>query len=161
MQDFLRLFCLAGLPAFALAGCSIWRPGTDSELTRSDAARITWTFFALLVCFVLVLPLGLFPLAVCRIWTRGSGPKSTADRVAWTAFALGVSLMLTMALFGMTQDLRSWDTIRLHTRVFLGLSLIPVAGPLVVYLVQVRTKRSPTPPDKKQPIDDWDKTAWL
>ena len=58
--------------------------------------------------------------------------------------------MVTMAIYATTQesdgDWRSWETIRLHTRIFLlALSLIPIAGPLVVYLVEVVTRRSSTP----------------
>ena len=119
MQEFLRFFCVFGVPVFIIAVIWIWNPGTDEKPGRP-----------------------------------------VADRVAWTIFVLGISLMASMTMYTTASETdgawRSWDTIRLHTRVFLALSLIPVAGPLVVYLVEVVTrKRTPGASDKKPPVDDW------
>ncbi|APW63725.1 hypothetical protein [Paludisphaera borealis] len=121
MLGFLRIFCLVGLPIFAIAVCSIWKPVRDPEPAKSVALRVAWTIVALMASVFLGMSL-LFPLAAWLIWKPTARPKSVMDRVAWTVFAFGICLMVTMALFALTQegdgDWRSWDRIRLHTRVF-------------------------------------------
>jgi hypothetical protein len=85
--------------------------------------------------------------------------RSIADRIAWTLFALGVCLMLTMVLYVMTQESegswRTWETIRLHSRVFLTISMIPILGPLIVYLIQPGSERRRPDASRKPPVDDW------
>jgi hypothetical protein len=78
-----------------------------------------------------------------RIWKPdfSSTPgRSVADRIAWTVFALGIGLMVSMVLYSTAHEsdgrFRSWETIRLHERLFLSIALIPVAGPLIVFLCQ-------------------------
>jgi hypothetical protein len=120
MQDFLRIFCLFGLPIFLVAALFILNLAANPHKST----------------------------------------RSIADRIAWTIFAFGICLMLTMVLYTMTQegdgDWRSWSTVRLHSRVFLALSVIPIAGPLMVYLIQfVRARRSPAGA-KKAAVDDWE-----
>jgi hypothetical protein len=118
MQEFMRFFCLFGVPVFIVAAVCIWNPGTEEK-----------------------------------------PGKPVADRIAWTVFVLGISLMASMGLYVIAAetdgDWRTWDTIRLHSRIFLGLSIIPVAGPLVVYLVQATRKHTPSVSNKKSPVDDW------
>jgi hypothetical protein len=102
--------------------------------------------------------LTIFAIPTALIWKpdfSGEPGKSVADRVAWTIFSVGLSLMLSMALLAMVQEdgsYRTWETIRLHVRCFLGLSIIPIAGPLIVFLSQ-RTK---TITRRKAPVDDLD-----
>ena len=49
--------------------------------------------------------------------------------------------MFNMVLYAMASEsdgsFRSWGTIRLHTREFIGIALIAVAGPLFVFLYDV------------------------
>ncbi len=71
-----------------------------------------------------------------------------------------IGLMMTMVVYAMTQesegDWRTWETIRAHSWTFLAISIIPIIGPLIVYLVQVaRARRSPALA-KKAPVDDWE-----
>jgi hypothetical protein len=99
-----------------------------------------------------------FARPTARIWKpvrSGESEKSMADRVAWTIFSVGLALMLSLVLIVMVQEdgsYRTWETIRLHVRCFLGLSIIPIAGPLIVFLSQ-RTK---TITRRKAPVDDLD-----
>ena len=48
--------------------------------------------------------------------------------------------MFNMVLYALGSegdgDFRSVDTVRLHGRLFLAIALIPVAGPLIVFLYQ-------------------------
>ncbi len=116
MWQFLRVFLLISLPAFALVALPIWKPSA-----RKDPA----------------------------------GP--VGDRIAWTIFALGVCLMLTMTLHCLLSesdgDFRTWETIRAHVRIFLGISLIPIAGPLAVFALQAHRGRLAVATPKKPPVD--------
>jgi uncharacterized membrane protein len=142
MWDFLRIFCLVGLPGFAAAAGSIWRPiPTGGERLRSRKRRVLFTIAALVIGLVTLVGLLALPAVAWRIWRKPlARPNSVVDRSAWTTFALGVCLMLTMAVFAMTKegdgDWRTFETIRLHSRVFLGLALFAIAGPLAAYLAK-------------------------
>jgi hypothetical protein len=162
MPAFVRIFCLVGLPMFALAALFIWKPaGSEKRPEMSLAARVAWTIFALAALTLLCFPIIFLPLVLFAIWKPRRWPAgATADRIAWTAFVFGIGLMLTMIVYTMTQESegswRSWETIRLHSRVFLAISMIPIAGPLIVYLIQpARERRSPDAA-RKSPVDDWD-----
>lgn len=101
------------------------------------------------------------PILLLVIWKPpGRTPRTTADRIAWTIFALGISLMATMVLYAAAResdgDFRTWETIRLHSRLFVAISMIPIAGPLIVYLIQSVRERRSRPLAKKAPVDDWD-----
>jgi hypothetical protein len=113
--------------------------------------------FLLTYCF---LALPLFAFVSLRIWRPASlsgSAMSVSDRIAWTVFTFGISLMLNMVLcarLGESDgDYRTWDKIRLHGRVFLALTLIPVAGPLIVFLCQKKTLTARSL-GKKPPVDD-------
>jgi hypothetical protein len=94
---FLRILCFVGLPIFAIAACSIWKPLREAEPARSVALRIAWTIVSLIVCGFLIVLLPLFPLAAWLTGKLAARPKPVADRIAWTIFSLGVSLIGTMA----------------------------------------------------------------
>jgi hypothetical protein len=79
-----------------------------------------------------------------RIWKPtlpGQPAKPIADRIGWTVFSLGLCLMLNMVLVSALAEsdgaYRSWDTIRLHVRVFLSFAMISIVGPLVIVIRQV------------------------
>jgi len=162
MLAFVRILCLVGLPVFAIAAFLIWKPvDSDKGAVTSLVNRIAWTIFALAASPLLCFPVIFLPIVLILIWKparRISG--TTADRIAWTIFAFGICLMLTMVLFTMTQegdgDFRTWETIRLHSRVLLAISIIPILGPLVVFLVQAVRAHRGTAVAKKAPVDDWD-----
>jgi hypothetical protein len=97
--------------------------------------------------FVLV-TLPTFAVIALRIWRPAHPPKTgkpILDRLAWTVFAFGICLMFNMVLYAAACEdgaYRSWETIRLHIRVFLGLALIPLTGPLIVFLIQTKLQTS-------------------
>ncbi len=153
MWDFLRLFCLVGLPVFAVWSCVVWRPVlADPHPGKSVGIRVAQT--------VILLPLIAFfwPLAPLILWLIWKAPRRRppplADRLAWTWFAFGVSLMLTTTLHAVFQESEgSWrtlETIRRHTRLFLAVSIVPLVGPLAAYLMQ---KSSPKK-GLKDPFDE-------
>jgi hypothetical protein len=78
---------------------------------------------------------------VLRIWRPGKSAKPLSDRIAWTVFAFGVYSMVFMAVYSMLSEgegwgIRSWETIRLHKRLFFACAAVSVAGPLIVFLHQ-------------------------
>lgn len=110
---------------------------------------------------VVVFALPVFAFLALWIWrpTLSSGTgKPVSDRVAWTVFAVGICLMFSMVLYVAASEgdgtYRSWDTIRLHTRVFLALALIAVLGPLIVSVFQAMRPNSSKPPCEESPDDD-------
>jgi hypothetical protein len=111
--------------------------------------------------FVLV-TLPVFAFVSLRIWKPAFPPKigrSVPDRFAWTFFALGICLMFNMFLHAAASEdgaYRSWETIRLHRRVFLGFGVIAVTGPLIVFLLQTTRPRPIEPPCKKPRGEDLD-----
>lgn len=105
--------------------------------------------------------LPVFAVTALWIWRPGTPPKpgkSVPDRIAWTVFAFGVCLMFTMGLYAAVResdgDFRTWETIRLHTRLFLAIAAISIVGPLAVFLHQSRRSDRPTPAGKKPPGDE-------
>jgi hypothetical protein len=107
------------------------------------------------VFFIINLPFAC--LLLLRIWRPGlpSSPgKSVSDRIGWSFFAFGICLMLTMVLFASLSesdgDFRSWETIRLHRRVFLAIAVIP----LFIYLYQAARPHPHKLPGKESPFDD-------
>lgn len=112
--------------------------------------------YGVFVCFTLPV----FAFVALRIW-RPSLPskprKSVADRIAWTFFALGICLMFHMVLLAAAMEdrgFRSRETIRYHGRWFLAIAVIPIAGPLAVFLYQVPRSHPPKSPDKKPSVND-------
>ncbi|AMV37687.1 hypothetical protein [Planctomyces sp. SH-PL62] len=149
MWAFLRVFCFLGLPCFAIASCAIWRPVASWEGPRLPAA--TRAVAPILVLLAIGFPIVGIPVVLLMFWllprVPADRPTPIRDRLAWTAFALGISLMVTMAVFAMTQegdgDWRPFATIRLHTRIFLGMASFALVGPLAAFLLSRGTKGSP------------------
>ncbi|MDG3005096.1 hypothetical protein [Paludisphaera mucosa] len=147
MWGFLRIFGLVGLPCLAIAACWIWGPIASEKRARpSVGRRAAATVTALVFCWILPFGSVVLPALAWRIWRRPvEAPKSLADRMAWTWFALGIGLMLSMYGLAATQegdgDWRPRATIRLHTRIFLALASISLAGPLAAYLWKRREGR--------------------
>ncbi|WP_435016227.1 hypothetical protein TA3x_003791 [Tundrisphaera sp. TA3] len=96
-------------------------------------------FFRIFCCPTLPI-LAILALRIWRPVPPDVPARSVSDRIAWTVFALGIGLMLNMVLYSILLEsegnYRSWETIRLHGRVFLAIALIPVAGPLIVFVRQ-------------------------
>lgn len=108
-----------------------------------------------------IITLPLFALAALHIWRPGNPRepgKSVPDRIAWTVFAFGVGSMFTMVLYAALcesdGDYRTWETIRLHTRLFLAIAAIPIAGPLTIFLDQSRRMARLASAPKKRPQDE-------
>ena len=115
--------------------------------------------------FLLIFCIFGFPVFVTVavvIWSHSWLPKSQrsiADRIAWTVFALGIFLMLTMVLYAMGSesdgDFRSWDTIRLHSRLFLAIAHDPARRPAAWSSCTRRRGRVPPGrPARNSPVDD-------
>jgi hypothetical protein len=109
----------------------------------------------------LVFTLPVFGFVALRMWRPGrpyKPRKDVSDRIAWTIFVFGISLMFNMFLYAAVSesdgDYRSWETIRLHVRLFLAIAVIPVAGPLIVFLYQAARSHPPRSSGKKPPVDD-------
>jgi hypothetical protein len=118
------------------------------------------------------IPMGEFFRVYCLTFLLGFAPwalwfwrprwsdeprKSVTDRMAWTIFGFGLSLMFNMVLLAVLSesdgDYRTWDTIELHRRWFLGFSMVPVAGPLIVFVTQ-KLSRFPSPKGNQKDLDD-------
>ncbi|WP_435009724.1 hypothetical protein P12x_000972 [Tundrisphaera lichenicola] len=115
--------------------------------------------FLRISCFF-ALPIFVFAsLLIWRPVARPGRSKSASDRIAWTLFALGICLMINMVLYSAAQEgdgnFRTWETTQLHKRVFLGIAMIPIAGPLIVYACQFARKRADRAIKKKSRVDDW------
>jgi hypothetical protein len=109
--------------------------------------------------FVL-LTLPVFAFVGLCIWKPAASPetgRSVPDRFAWTIFAFGIGLMLNMFLFVAASEhrvYRTWETIRLHTRLFIAFAVVALTGPLMVCLLQATMPRQIKPPCKKPLADD-------
>ena len=107
---------------------------------------------------LLTLPVFVF-LALC-IWKRACSletGRSIPDRFAWTSFALGIGLMLNMFLYVAASEhrvYRTWETIRLHTRLFIAFAAVALTGPLIVSVLQATMPRRTKAPSKKPLVDD-------
>jgi hypothetical protein len=85
-----------------------------------------------------------FSFTALLIWKPREPAKPLLDRVAWTIFGFGVHSMFFMALYGIAHDgegggLRSWETIRYHTRLFFLCAAVATSGPMFVCLRQALT----------------------
>jgi len=103
-----------------------------------------------------------FTFVGLRIWKPAFPPEtgmSVRDRLAWTIFAFGICSMLHMALYAAACEdgsYRTWETIRLHSRMFFAFAMIAVAGPLFIFWIQPAHLRQTKPPFKKPPVDNLD-----
>lgn len=102
-----------------------------------------------------------FALVATCIWRPARNKsigKPVADRIAWTGFALGICLTLNMAVYATASesdgDIRTWETIIRHRRIFFAFGLLAVSGPLVVLLRQAVAKHLIGASFKKPYYDD-------
>ena len=142
MSDFLRIFCLIGLPYLAFAAWTIWKPvASRFEPRLPTAARVVAPLAILFACAAPLFGLPVILLALRLLPRRpADSPVPPADRVGWTIFAAGLALMLCTFQFSVSGQ---WllATRRLHARIFLGFAASAVAGPMAAYLLGLRPAR--------------------
>lgn len=155
------IFGFVGLPIFTAAVIEIWRPVPEGgELRHSLATRVVGTVAATFLCLWTVVGLVFLPYILWRIWReRRRVARPLADRVGWTVTWLGVALTVSTAVFFAIQegdgDWRTWETIQRQSRIFLTVSLTPLAGPLTAFILNRREARKSVEP-LEAPIDDGD-----
>ncbi|WP_337173630.1 hypothetical protein [Paludisphaera sp.] len=151
--QFLRVLGLVGLPIFAVAVLSIWKPvPSGGEVRPSLSVRVLGTVATTLLCLLTVVGLPFLPYLLWRIWREPrKEAKPLVDRVGWTVFGAGIALMAAMTVYAAAQEgdgsWRPFATIRLHSWIFLGFAALALAGPLGAFLLSRRVA-------KKPPADD-------
>ncbi|WP_165070229.1 hypothetical protein [Paludisphaera rhizosphaerae] len=158
MQSFLAVFGLIGLPIFGVAALVIWRPTLQAGGAKPALwIRVLATMAVSLLCWLTMIGLLFLPYFLWRIWSEPrKKPRTFADRMGWTVTWLGVALTATTAVIFAIQEgdggFRTWETIHRHSRIFLAVSLTPLAGPLTALLMTRRETKKPADP-LEAPID--------